>query len=218
MKTILILAAIGMPFFSSAQSEGLRTGTRVGFGSANYTSDNFSPAPSPKLYMQAGGLMVYGLNNWFGIRADLQVNFSSVEGRGIRPSDGILSSDQPYTERYMNLSLGLPLGLRLNIPAKKFRPYAGGGIMIQANLFNTEERQYDNSGVNDNYGYAARKMEGAVPLTYYGCFDLGLELVTETGKDYFLEFRMFQALSTLGTSGGKDVSLSGFTFGGGVLF
>ncbi len=217
MKTILIAAAMCMPFFSFAQSEGLRTGTRIGFGSANYTSANFNPAPSAKLYVQAGGIMVYGLNNWFGLRADLQVNYSSVEGRGIRPSSGIFGPE-PYTERYMNLGLGLPLAIRLNIPSKKFRPYAGGGIMIQANLFNTEERQYDNGGANDNYGYMSRKMEGAVPLTYYGCIDVGIELDTEAGKDFFFEFRMFEALTTLGKSDNKDVSMSGFTFGGGVLF
>ncbi len=218
MKTILFTAAICMPFFSIAQSEGLRTGTRIGFGAANYESATFSSPPAPKLYAQAGGIMVYGLNSWFGLRADLQVNFSSVEGRGVRPADGILNSDQPYTERYTNLNLGLPMGIRLNLPSEKFRPYVGGGIMIQANLFNLEERQYDNSSANNSHGYEARKMNGAVPLTYFGCFDVGLELATEAGKDFFFEFRMFQALTTLGKSDNKDVSMSGFTFGGGVMF
>lgn len=216
VKTILLTALFIFPASIFSQSEGLRTGFRVGIGSAEYRSQNFDYKPPEKFYVQAGGLMVFGLKTWFALRADLQVNFSSVEGWGRLKPDAMVGAYEPYTEKYKNLSLGLPLAFRLCYPGKNFRPYLGTGLMIQANLYNIEEREFDHTAFNAKQGYS-RKMGGARPLSYFVCIDVGVE-VTEDEKDYYLEFRTFQALSPLGTSDNKDVSMSGFTFGGGILF
>lgn len=218
MKKILILAATCLPFFALAQNEGLRTGTRIAFGASTYETANFEEDGQAKTYFQAGGLMVYGFSEWFALRADLHFGYSSGAGKGSKRVSGIFADWEPYTDKYSTIAVGLPLALRFSLPIKTLRPYIEGGAYGQANLFNTEERVYDDASVNNNYGYTQRKMEGAVPISYSIMVGAGLELLSESGKDYFLEFRWLPALNTLGTSDGNPLSMRGYTIGGGVLF
>ncbi len=218
IRFLLLLSLVVLIRPLSAQEEGLRTATRLGLGSSMFTSGNFSETPDPRLLAQLGGVLVYGFNRYLGIRGDLQLSYTSANGRGVRHESGVLSGDFAYTEKYMHFGLGLPLTLRIGAPTPRLRPYLDFGPMVQANLFATEERIYDDQSYNDQEGYSARKMDGLTPLTYYMVYGIGLELKTESGKAYFLEFRGFSAANRIARVQMKEVSFSGFTFGGGVLF
>lgn len=218
MKKNLLILSLILPIFAIGQSKELRTGTRLGFGTASYSSPNFSSKPAPKLYIEGGGILVYGLTNWASIRADLMFNYSSTLGTGIKPSSGFLSDTQPYTDQYTNFGFALPLTFRFALPSETLRPYVELGAMAQANLFTTEERIYADKSYNSGHGYGRRIMEGAKPLSYYAVGTLGVELHTSTGKDYFLEFRVLPEITDLGQSDDKPIHLSSYTIGGGILF
>ncbi len=219
MKKLCLLAMICLPVFLTAQIKELRKGWRLGFGNANYISDNFTKSPAPKLYIQGGGVLVYRMTNWGLIRSDLQFCYSSASGQGItKAGSSWLSSDQPFTDNYKNLSLTLPLAIRIGPPLKKLRPYLEFGAMAQANLLNSEERIYESQSFNDKNGYGPRKMEDASPLCAFALASGGLELHTEEERDYFIEFRYFHPLTDMGMSDNKSITMTGFTIGGGVIF
>jgi|GEM_PF-2466772 len=219
MKKLLFVILICLPISLLAQIKEIRTGWRIGFGSTTFETDNFTETPSPKLYIQGGGMLVYRMTNWGLIRADLQMGYTSAKGKGIeRNSSSWLNSYEAYTDTYQNLSLSLPLAIRIGPPLKKLRPYIEFGAMAQANLLNTEERVYESNSYNDKYGYAARKMEEASPICSFGIATGGLELHTEEKGDFFLEFRYLLPLSEMGRSDGQSIRMKGFTIGGGIIF
>ncbi|MBI1223324.1 MAG: outer membrane beta-barrel protein [Bacteroidetes bacterium] len=200
-----------------AQKKGIRTGTRLGVGTSQFMSNNFQSNPSQNLQFEAGGNLIYGITEYIGIRADLKLMYTSVEGDGPSQKAGIPQQNYVSREAYRYLGLGLPLQLRIAAPLGKISIYGDAGIMPQANLLATEKRTYDNSSLQNNYGYEERKFSDKNAMNFSFVYDLGLELDADS-RSYFLEFSFYRFLSPLGQVSKKDVNVSGFTIGGGLLF
>lgn len=202
---------------ASAQKEGIRTATRLGIGASQFSSPNFKSTPNQNLQFELGGTLVYGITKYVGFRADLKFMYTSVEGDGPSVNAGIPQQEYVAKEAYRYLGLGLPVQLRIAAPLGKISLYADGGIMPQANLLATETRTFSNSNVQSNNGYEERKMQDKNAINFSLVYDFGLEL--ETGaRSYFLEASFYRFLSPLGKVSDKEVNLSGFTIGGGILF
>lgn len=220
MKTRYALALAGLLCSSMlfSQVEGFRTGTRIGLGESRLSSTRYSETPRGKLHIQAGGLMVYGFNKWLGLRGDLGFSYTSSIAKGVTNNVGIFSGTYPFTDEYRFFNINLPLGLRLSAAGETFRPYAEMGISLQANLFGTEKRTYDDGSVNDDHGYGERKMTTLNPLSQDFFFGLGSELVTKQGKAFFLEVRLYSPLNAIGTVDQHNLNLNVLSIGGGVIF
>lgn len=215
--SLLLLVSFSCFQLASAQKEGIRTATRIGVGASQFSSSNFQTTPSQDLQFEAGGMLLYGINKYIGIRADLKFMYTSVEDAGPIVRGGFVPQDYPSVEQYRYIGLGLPIQLRIAAPLGKISLYADGGFMTQANLLATEKRTFSNQNVQDNNGYDERKMTSKNAINFSVVYDLGVELDAK-GQSYFLEASFFHFLSPLGKVSDNEVNLRGFSIGGGILF
>ncbi|TNE81583.1 MAG: hypothetical protein EP332_03385 [Bacteroidetes bacterium] len=214
----LSLSVFCFVYSAKAQEAGIRKGSRFALGSSQFESPNFFEIPNQKFLFEASGMLLYGLNSYIGLRADLQFSYTSVLAKGQLYDGGLFNEDEHPEEAYKLFSVNLPLVFRLSTGGSVLRPYAEAGYMLQANLFGSESRTFENSEMQSQYGFEERSMNS---LNNFGSFlvaGAGIELKANAAQTYFLEARIYHPTGILGRVDTKSFTYSAFSIGGGVLF
>lgn len=210
----LIFILLCLPLGSFAQTKGFHWGARLAYGGAEFQAPYFKGLPDRKSSFQAGLVAKYGIEEWFGLRADAQLAYSQGGGSGYlyRTPDTLF-----FRGTYSNLALAVPVGMHFSIPGFTFRPYINGGAYIQVNLMNVESREYvEQKPSYQNFSKKRLDKTEAFSITTYA--DIGVEMYTIWDKFIFFELRWQPTFNSIGSSDGSNVALRTTTLAAGIIF
>lgn len=226
MKNMLIALCLLNGLSISAQE--FHKGSKFALGTAVFETLNFTDlTASPQkagispnsLYYQGSGVAIFEMNDWFGLRADIQVSYTDGSAKGSRYVQNLFGQTKAnYTEKYTNFSASVPLLLRFRHQLDLMGLYAEAGYMLQYNILNWVSRTYENSSIQDVHGFEDRAFDQSNATTHFFNFGLGLDFNHHLSqRRYFIELRYFPELSSLGSVDGNSVKMRGFTLGAGFV-
>ncbi|MES2800626.1 MAG: porin family protein [Bacteroidota bacterium] len=222
IQNVYVIGLVSMAVHNqaAAQEKQLLVGARFGVGESKINFEGLSGEKS-KIAFTGGVSTTYHFNRFFGVGADFMAAAKGGRYRGYTERQDVLGNTirYNYRDQYDIYTFEIPLTAKLRIPLNEtFALKAFAGPNFQFSLYGTESRQYDDANYNEDYGYSRRKLNDLNTLELGVQYGAGLEVKSINQQALFIDFRMNESLSDLGTIQDRKVISNNYLISIGYLF